>query len=197
MLDITHIWCRASADTAGSLVFLVSVPGGFLKCANPYFLLRCWQMLQKWSGGTSQCNPGATQEFHNFSGDRSVTWSQQIHSTHICRPMQWRYCSGVWSHRGWKGGLRGNREGSQPPTRLPGTLLLQCFTRLPALTASGWHTPQVHQPPLPAKTKQPPANFRGIQLRSVGHGFPPSSPAWMLPGAFDWSRWGTVSGEVS
>lgn len=83
MLDITHIWCRASADTAGSLVFLVSVPGGFLKCANPYFLLRCWQMLQKWSGGTSQCNPGATQEFHNFSGVRSVTWSQQIHSTHI------------------------------------------------------------------------------------------------------------------
>lgn len=129
--------------------------------------------------------------------------SQQIHSTHICRPMQRRYCSAVWSHRGWKGGLRGNREGSQPPTRLPGTLLLQCFTRLPALTASAWHTPQVHQPPSPAKTKQPPANFRGIQLRSVGHGFPPSSPAWMLPGALDWSRSGapfqvrSVKGLVS
>lgn len=140
-------------------------------------------------------HPG--KEISQFTRISQFFRSQQIHSTHICRPMQWRYSSAVWSHRGWKGGLWGNREGSQPPTRLPGTLLLQCFTRLPALTASAWHTPQVHQPHLPAKTKQPPANFRGIQLRSVGHGFPPSSPAWMLPGALDWSRWGTVSGEVS
>lgn len=58
VLDITHIWCRASADTMGSLVFLVSVPGEFLKCANPYFLLRCW----KWYKSDQVALHSATQK---------------------------------------------------------------------------------------------------------------------------------------
>lgn len=72
----------------------------------------------------------ATQEFHNFSGVRSVTWSQQIHSTHICNGVTAAGCDHT---EGERVAYEVIGKGVNPPQDCQALFLHHRFINLPYL----------------------------------------------------------------